>query len=51
MIARSSCSTQMAIFNAKALAVLMQSFVDLGLLKTKPRNDELFTTKFPPVKP
>ncbi len=38
-------------FNAKALAVLKQSFVDLGMLKTKPNNDELFTTKFYPVKP
>lgn len=38
-------------FDPKALAVLKQSFVDMGILKTKPRNDELFTTKFLPVKP
>ncbi len=38
-------------FDPKALAVLKQSFVDMGILRTNPRNDELFTTKFLPVKP
>lgn len=38
-------------FNPKAVAVLKQSFIDMGMLKTKPQDDQLFTTKFLPVKP
>ena len=37
-------------FDPKALAVLKQSFVDMGLLKDIPENDVMFTTQFVPVK-
>jgi ABC-type nitrate/sulfonate/bicarbonate transport system substrate-binding protein len=38
-------------FDPKALTVLKQSFLDMGMLETTPRNDQLFTTKFVPVEP
>jgi ABC-type nitrate/sulfonate/bicarbonate transport system substrate-binding protein len=38
-------------FDPKALAVLKQSFVDMGILETQPSDDELLTTRFVPVKP
>lgn len=31
--------------------VLMKSFIDMDMLKTEPTDEELFTTKFVPVKP
>ena len=37
-------------FDPKALAVLKQSFVGMGLLKDIPENDVMFTTQFVPVK-
>jgi NitT/TauT family transport system substrate-binding protein len=37
-------------FNDKALEVLKQSWVDLGTLPDKPKNDQIFTAKFVPVK-
>jgi NitT/TauT family transport system substrate-binding protein len=38
-------------FDPQAVAVLKQSFVDMGTLKEKPSDDELFTTQFLPVNP
>jgi NitT/TauT family transport system substrate-binding protein len=38
-------------FDPRALAVLKQSFVDMGTLDRNPPDDELFTTQFLPVKP
>lgn len=38
-------------FDPKALSVLKQSFVDMGILKSIPPNAKLFTTEFVPVKP
>lgn len=38
-------------FDRKAVQVLKQSFVDMGILKTVPQDSELFTTQFVPVKP
>jgi ABC-type nitrate/sulfonate/bicarbonate transport system substrate-binding protein len=38
-------------FDPKAVAVIKQSFMDMGVLKTKPRDNEMFTTAFVPVKP
>lgn len=38
-------------FDPKAVAVLKQSFLDMGMLKTEPADDQMFTTKFLPVKP
>ena len=37
-------------FNAKAVAALKTSFVDMGLLKEAPADDVMFTTQFVPVK-
>ena len=37
-------------FDPKALAVLKQSFVDMGLLKEIPQDSVMFTTQFLPVK-
>lgn len=39
------------IFNAKAVQVLKQSFVEMSILKTVPDDSALFTTQFVPVKP
>jgi NitT/TauT family transport system substrate-binding protein len=38
-------------FDPKAVQVLKQSFVDMGILKTLPPDSELFTTAFVPVNP
>ena len=38
-------------FDPKALGVLKQSFVEMGMMATAPENDALFTTQFLPVKP
>jgi NitT/TauT family transport system substrate-binding protein len=37
-------------FDPKAVALVKQSFIDMGSLKEKPRDDEILTTKFVPVK-
>jgi NitT/TauT family transport system substrate-binding protein len=37
-------------FDLQAVAVLKQSYLDMGLLKEVPDNDALFTTQFVPVK-
>ena len=39
------------VFDAKAVAVLKDSFVEMKILKTKPADDVLFTTRFVPAKP
>ncbi len=38
-------------FDPKAIEVLKESYVEMGILDKKPSNDQLFTTKFLPVKP
>jgi ABC-type nitrate/sulfonate/bicarbonate transport system substrate-binding protein len=38
-------------FDPKAVAMLKQTFVEMGLLKDKPDDKVLFTTQFVPVKP
>jgi hypothetical protein len=38
-------------FDPQAVAVLKQSFVEMGTLSSKPADDVLFTTQFVPVKP
>ena len=38
-------------FDPQAVAVLAQSFVDMGTLKEKPADSALFTTQFLPIKP
>lgn len=38
-------------FDPKAVAVLKDSFIDMGILKTKPADDQLFTRQFTPVTP
>lgn len=38
-------------FDPKAVQVLKQSFVDMGILKTEPPDSELYTTQFVPVTP
>jgi len=38
-------------FDPQAVAVLKQSFVDMGTLASKPADDVLFTTQFVPVTP
>ena len=37
-------------FDPKALAVLKSSFVAMGILHSKPKDSDLFTTRFVPVK-
>jgi ABC-type nitrate/sulfonate/bicarbonate transport system substrate-binding protein len=37
-------------FDPKALAVLKSSFVEMGILDSEPKDSELFTTRFVPVK-
>jgi len=37
-------------FDAKAVALLGESYIGMGLLDKKPKDDELFTTKFVPAK-
>ena len=38
-------------FDPKALAVLKSSFVEMGILDHEPKDSELFTAQFVPVKP
>jgi NitT/TauT family transport system substrate-binding protein len=38
-------------FDPQAIAVLKDSFVEMGILPTKPSDDQIFTTQFLPVKP
>jgi NitT/TauT family transport system substrate-binding protein len=38
-------------FDLEAIEVLKDSYVDMGVLEQKPKNEQLFTTKFVPVKP
>ena len=38
-------------FDPEAVAVLKQSFVDMGILTELPRDDQILTTRFLPVKP
>ena len=38
-------------FDPQAIEVLKASYVDLGILDKKPRDDEMFTSRFVPVKP
>ncbi|HXQ50012.1 MAG TPA: ABC transporter substrate-binding protein [Stellaceae bacterium] len=38
-------------FDPKAVAVLKSSFVEMGILQSEPKDSELFTTRFVPVKP
>ncbi|HEY3920374.1 MAG TPA: ABC transporter substrate-binding protein [Stellaceae bacterium] len=38
-------------FDPQAVDVLKQSFLDMGMLKEKPADNQMFTTKFVPVKP
>lgn len=38
-------------FDPQAVAVIKQSFIDMGSLPEKPRDDQMFTTEFVPVKP
>ena len=38
-------------FDPKALAVLKQSFLDMGMLQSEPATDQMLTTQFLPVKP
>ena len=37
-------------FDPKALAVLKSSFVEMGILQSAPKDSDLFTTRFVPVK-
>ena len=37
-------------FDPQAIAVLKQSYVEMGTLPKKPADDVLFTTQFLPVK-
>jgi len=38
-------------FDPKALAVLKQSFLDMGMLQSEPATDQMLMTQFLPVKP
>ena len=38
-------------FDPAAVEVLKESWLELGMLNKKPSDDQLFTTKFLPVKP
>lgn len=38
-------------FDPEAVDVIKESFVGMGILSEKPANDQLFTTRFLPVKP
>jgi ABC-type nitrate/sulfonate/bicarbonate transport system substrate-binding protein len=39
------------IFDPKALEVLKESFVEMGMMDKAPPNEQLFTTQFLPVRP
>jgi NitT/TauT family transport system substrate-binding protein len=38
-------------FDPEGIAVLKQSFLDMGMLKEKPADDQMYTSQFLPVKP
>ena len=38
-------------FDPEGVAVLKQSFIEMGMLKEKPADDQMYTTQFLPVKP
>lgn len=38
-------------FDPQAVAILKQSFVDMGTLKEKPADSALFDTRFLPIRP
>ena len=38
-------------FDPEGVAVLKQSFLDMGMLKEKPTDDQMYSTQFLPVKP
>jgi hypothetical protein len=38
-------------FDPASVDVIKESFVEMGTLPSKPDNDQLYTTKFLPVKP
>jgi ABC-type nitrate/sulfonate/bicarbonate transport system substrate-binding protein len=38
-------------FDPAAITALKQSFIDMGMLSEKPRDDQIINTKFVPVKP
>jgi NitT/TauT family transport system substrate-binding protein len=38
-------------FDPQAIEVLKDSYVEMGILESKPKDEQLFTTKFLPVKP
>jgi len=38
-------------FDPAAIKVLKESFVEMGVLPAEPKDDQIFTTKFVPVKP
>ena len=38
-------------FDPAAVEVIKQSFIEMGLLPTKPSTDQLLTTQFLPVHP
>lgn len=38
-------------FDPQAVAVIKKSFIDMGLLKTEPPDNAMFTTQFLPVRP
>jgi hypothetical protein len=37
-------------FDPKAIEIIKDSFIDMGILDKKPTNDQLFTARFVPVK-
>ncbi len=38
-------------FDGEAIEILKESYLEMGILDKKPSNDQLFTTRFLPVKP
>jgi ABC-type nitrate/sulfonate/bicarbonate transport system substrate-binding protein len=45
-----SMLTKDGTFDPKAVAVLKDSFLEMGMLESRPSDDQLFTTKFVPAK-
>ena len=43
--------TKDGTFDPEGIAVLKESFLDMGMLKEKPADDQMYTTQFLPVKP
>ena len=50
MTSRSRSSAPDGVFDPKAVEVLKESFIEMGLLKEKPDDKVMFTTQFVPVK-